>query len=489
MLKNQKAKIDVMSKEELQSILIDDDLYDSEIVEYVKNRLRQFQAGYKKYQSYQTQETVGKSKPSFSSSYKAFFKNYAVFTGRSSRSEYWFVVLANFLIILTGYILVIPAMINSVFSDSAAFMTVITIISIIAMAIYELICFIPNLSLGIRRLHDIGKSGWSLLVGLIPIVGAVILFVYSLTDSEPIENKYGQNPKEYPDKIHSNKNNTVLIVIIACLIISLILSGVYAVYGINNTTDFTDDYDNYYSDEDTYTDDDFVSEYNENNVKTNSQEIEDKINRYIELNANQNDVGIAIIDNISGRTYSSAKGESVYTAWGLYVPIYYAYTDIIGFNNTARNIMSSDIGTCNNAANNAINELGGLEAVNSYLSENFSAYSTHYGRFFADVNATDDNYTTACDAVKFLSKLAADGNEQLLSNHINDFDITAPTNSVVYAQVGSENRSIRNNLNLFAIINGNNSDYSVAIMTKNSQGSIISSLLSIIHNEMERVSE
>jgi uncharacterized membrane protein YhaH (DUF805 family) len=56
--------------------------------------------------------------------------------------------------------------------------------------------FIPGLAVAVRRLHDVGKSGWMLLIGLIPLVGAIWLFVLMVTDSDPGENQYGPNPKE-----------------------------------------------------------------------------------------------------------------------------------------------------------------------------------------------------------------------------------------------------------------------------------------------------
>ncbi len=64
--------------------------------------------------------------------------------------------------------------------------------------IYGLVVLIPGLAAAVRRLHDVGKSGWMLLVALIPIVGAIWLLVLLVTDSKPGENEYGPNPKEVP---------------------------------------------------------------------------------------------------------------------------------------------------------------------------------------------------------------------------------------------------------------------------------------------------
>ncbi len=60
--------------------------------------------------------------------------------------------------------------------------------------LYALAVFLPSLALTVRRLHDVGKSGWFILIGLIPIVGAIWLLVLMVTDSAPRDNEYGSNP-------------------------------------------------------------------------------------------------------------------------------------------------------------------------------------------------------------------------------------------------------------------------------------------------------
>jgi len=62
--------------------------------------------------------------------------------------------------------------------------------------IYALAMFIPGLAVGVRRLHDVGKSGWMLLIALIPLIGAIWLLVLMVTDSQQGTNKWGENPKE-----------------------------------------------------------------------------------------------------------------------------------------------------------------------------------------------------------------------------------------------------------------------------------------------------
>ena len=61
--------------------------------------------------------------------------------------------------------------------------------------LYSLAILIPSIAVVVRRLHDTGRSGWWLLIGLIPVLGSIVLIVFFVLDSEPGENAYGANPK------------------------------------------------------------------------------------------------------------------------------------------------------------------------------------------------------------------------------------------------------------------------------------------------------
>ena len=104
--------------------------------------------------------------------------NYANFDGRARRSEYWYFALANFLV---GFILGIIG----------GFVPVVMYISYL----YSLAVLLPGIAVAIRRLHDIGKSGWYLLVVLIPIAGAIWLIVLLATEGTTGPNEYGPDPK------------------------------------------------------------------------------------------------------------------------------------------------------------------------------------------------------------------------------------------------------------------------------------------------------
>ena len=66
----------------------------------------------------------------------------------------------------------------------------------IIYVLYALVMFIPYIAVSVRRLHDVGKSGWMFFILLIPIIGAIWFLVLLVTDSNPGENPYGTNPKE-----------------------------------------------------------------------------------------------------------------------------------------------------------------------------------------------------------------------------------------------------------------------------------------------------
>ncbi len=105
-------------------------------------------------------------------------KNYATFDGRAQRAEYWYFALFNLLVSFgLGFV--------------EGFLGVPGVIS----GVYALAVLVPGVAVGVRRLHDINKSGWMLFVALIPIVGAIILLVWAVQDSDSGDNDYGPNPK------------------------------------------------------------------------------------------------------------------------------------------------------------------------------------------------------------------------------------------------------------------------------------------------------
>ena len=117
--------------------------------------------------------------------YLQAFRKYTDFSGRSRRKEYWMFALFNIIFSICATILDFVLGTESAFIGAGTF-----------SFIYFLGIIIPGLSLSVRRLHDVGKSGWMLLIAIIPIIGAIWLLVLFLTDGTFGKNQYGDNPKE-----------------------------------------------------------------------------------------------------------------------------------------------------------------------------------------------------------------------------------------------------------------------------------------------------
>ncbi len=114
--------------------------------------------------------------------YLTVLRKYAVFSGRACREEYWMFVLFNVIItfVLCGIELLVggPGVVG---------------------ALYSLAVLIPSIAVTVRRLHDTNRSGWWLLIGLIPLIGSIVLLVFMVQGSQPDENQYGSNPKAATD--------------------------------------------------------------------------------------------------------------------------------------------------------------------------------------------------------------------------------------------------------------------------------------------------
>lgn len=130
---------------------------------------------------------------------ECFTKHYADFSGRARRSEYWGTVLFNGLI-QAGLSIILSIVATILFSSieingEVTFSSLFFLLPDIPIYIYGLVWLLPGLAVAVRRLHDIGKSGWNLLWILLPIVGAIMLIYWYCQDSQPEENKWGANPK------------------------------------------------------------------------------------------------------------------------------------------------------------------------------------------------------------------------------------------------------------------------------------------------------
>lgn len=122
--------------------------------------------------------------------YMKYWKNYINFSTRSTRKEFWLPVLFNF--VISGILAAISSKLGTIFS---------------------LAVLIPNLSNAVRRMHDINKSGWYLLLGLIPIVGWIIVLVYECTATVEEDNAYpvDADVEDIDDEVIVENNNNVVV--------------------------------------------------------------------------------------------------------------------------------------------------------------------------------------------------------------------------------------------------------------------------------------
>jgi uncharacterized membrane protein YhaH (DUF805 family) len=118
--------------------------------------------------------------------YFAVLGKYATFAGRARRKEYWMVALINFVICVA---LGIVAMTKLAATQKSAMMIDAV------LGVYFLLILLPSIAVTVRRLHDTGRSGWWFWIQLVPLVGPVVLFVFTVLDSTPGSNPYGPSPK------------------------------------------------------------------------------------------------------------------------------------------------------------------------------------------------------------------------------------------------------------------------------------------------------
>jgi uncharacterized membrane protein YhaH (DUF805 family) len=114
---------------------------------------------------------------SFPEAIRACLSQYVTFTGRARRSEYWWFVL--FILLAT----LVAALIDTSFNI------------IVFQVVVGLALLLPQLAVIVRRLHDTDRTGWWILIGLVPVVGNIVLLVFMLLDSDPQPNRFGPSPK------------------------------------------------------------------------------------------------------------------------------------------------------------------------------------------------------------------------------------------------------------------------------------------------------
>jgi uncharacterized membrane protein YhaH (DUF805 family) len=124
--------------------------------------------------------------------YVAVMKKYADFSGRARRKEYWMFVLFNLIFLVVAAIL--DNLFGTAFKIESGYGSQALPYGWLYL-IYALAVIIPGLAVCVRRLHDVGKSGWMLLIAFIPLIGAIWLLVLYCTAGNQGDNQYGPDPK------------------------------------------------------------------------------------------------------------------------------------------------------------------------------------------------------------------------------------------------------------------------------------------------------
>jgi uncharacterized membrane protein YhaH (DUF805 family) len=116
--------------------------------------------------------------------YLAVLKKYAVFVGRARRTEYWYFFLFN--LIITIALILVDTGAGTFYAESGFGLL---------SSLYTLGVLLPSMGVTIRRLHDTGRTGWWVLLMLVPVIGPLVMLVFLVLDSQPGDNAYGPNPK------------------------------------------------------------------------------------------------------------------------------------------------------------------------------------------------------------------------------------------------------------------------------------------------------
>ncbi|MBM0204276.1 DUF805 domain-containing protein [Micromonospora sp. STR1s_5] len=122
---------------------------------------------------------------SFGAAIKSVFSQYVGFSGRARRSEYWWFALFTVLVSIAAAILDSALGLTFVEGSSSGFIGLVVSLALL----------LPTLAVAVRRLHDTDRTGWWVLIGLVPLVGAIVLIVFFVQDGTPGANRFGPSPK------------------------------------------------------------------------------------------------------------------------------------------------------------------------------------------------------------------------------------------------------------------------------------------------------
>jgi uncharacterized membrane protein YhaH (DUF805 family) len=143
-------------------------------------------------------EVVGREPVSFGGALKSFFDKYVDFRGRATRREFWFTYLWLLIFNIALTLLCTPAWLSALGGMSASEMEDVSFLLMglgwtsVVWIIYNLVIFLPSLSLLVRRIHDMGWDGLWILMMLVPFVNVIFFFIWTLSPSEPRVNRWGR---------------------------------------------------------------------------------------------------------------------------------------------------------------------------------------------------------------------------------------------------------------------------------------------------------
>jgi len=115
----------------------------------------------------------------FMTAIRTCFSKYADFSGRARRSEFWFFMLFNVAV------QIVASLIDGIILGGMGILGLVASLGLL----------VPALAVSVRRLHDSGRSGWWILIGLIPLVGIILLIVWYVNKGEDGPNRFGANPR------------------------------------------------------------------------------------------------------------------------------------------------------------------------------------------------------------------------------------------------------------------------------------------------------
>jgi len=115
---------------------------------------------------------------------EALTAKYATFDGRARRKEYWYFVLFYCLALVA--LVIVDGIIGTLEEEAGAGLL---------SGLFVLVTFVPTLAVTVRRLHDTNRRGWWILINIIPVIGEIVLLIFTVQDSQPGANRFGPNPK------------------------------------------------------------------------------------------------------------------------------------------------------------------------------------------------------------------------------------------------------------------------------------------------------